>query len=416
MTLSGSCCEMTNLHNSSTLANSFKTMRFAGRGQCTVSCVIFSLNMIRSQLVLLTCLICLPTPFAQSGTFGNAFLDVTIPAAPVIGWIDGQPDLVYELHITNFRPATVTLTRMDVLQGSTLLHTYEGVDLARSLTRVGGRAGATDPQRLEGGQRAVFYSWLPLPDRKTPLAIRHRISFRVDEGNEESVETGEVGITRSTPVILDPPLRGGPWVAVYDPGLKNGHRRVIFAIGGKARIPARFAIDWIKLGPDGRFTHDDPAIMSNSYSYGEDVLAVADAIVIGLEEKLPEPTPNISLKNEAGNYIALDLGEGRFAFYEHLKPGSIRVKLNERVRAGQVLASVGASGSVFSGAHLHFHVADANAPLAAEGLPFVLRSYQRLGLFPSFEALERPWTPAVGEKAITRSGDTPAPLTVVSFD
>jgi murein DD-endopeptidase len=374
------------------------------------------LDMTRRQLVLLTCLVCLPTLFARSDGFGNAFLDVQIPASPVIAWIDGQPDLVYELHMTNFRPTTVTLTRVDVLQGSTLLHTYEGVDLASSLTRVGARTGATDPQRLEGGQRTVFYSWLLLPDRKTPLAIRHRISFRVDEGNEESVETGEVEITRSAPVMLSPPLRGGPWVAVYDPGLKNGHRRVIFAIDGNARIPARFAIDWIKLGSDGRFTHDDPLIVSNSYSYGEDVLAVADGFVVGMENKLPEPTPNISIKNEAGNYVALDLGKGRFAFYEHLKTGSIRVKLNERVRAGQILGSVGASGSVFSGAHLHFHLADANAPLAAEGLPFVLRSYQQLGSFPSFEALERPWTRAVGEKPITRSGDTPAPLTVVSFD
>ena len=135
-----------------------------------------------------------------------------------------------------------------------------------------------------------------------------------------------------------------------------------------------------------------------------------------MENKLPEPTPNISIKNEAGNYIALDLGKGRFAFYEHLKPLSSRVKLNERVRAGQILGSVGASGSVFSGAHLHFHVADANAPLAAEGLPFVFRSYQRLGSFPSFEALERPWTPAVGKKPIICSGDMPAPRTVVSFD
>jgi len=373
-------------------------------------------NRLTPALVFLTCLVCLPTLFAQSGGFGNAFLDVQIHPAPVIAWIEGQPDLVYELHITNFRPATLTLTRLDVLQGSTLLHTYEGMDLASSLTRVGASAGATDPQRLDGGQRAVFYSWLPLPDREAPLAIRHRISFRLDEGNEESVETGEVGITRSAPVMLSPPLRGGPWVAVYDPGLKNGHRRVIFAIDGNARIPARFAVDWIKLGSNGRFTHDDPSKVSNSYSYGEDVLAVADGIVVGMENKLPEPTPNISIKNEAGNYIALDLGQGRFAFYEHLKPGSIRVKLNERVRAGQILGSVGASGSVFSGAHLHFHVADANAPLAAEGLPFVFRSYQRLGSYPSFEALERPWTPAVGKKPITRSGDMPAPRTIVSFD
>ena len=70
-------------------------------------------NRLTSALVFLTCLVCLPALFAQSGGFGNAFLDVQIHAAPVIAWIEGQPDLVYELHITNFRPATLTLTRLD---------------------------------------------------------------------------------------------------------------------------------------------------------------------------------------------------------------------------------------------------------------------------------------------------------------
>jgi len=189
----------------------------------------------------------------------------------------------------------------------------------------------------------------------------------------------------------------------------------MFAIDGKARIPARFAVDWIRLGPDGRSEHDDVSVFSNSYSYGEDVLAVTDGVIASVEDKFPEPTPNISIDNEAGNFISLDLGGGRFAFYEHLKPGSIRVKMKERVRAGQVLASVGASGSVFSGAHLHFHVADANAPLAAEGLPFVFRSYGYLGELESFEVLSRPWVPPFQKKADERLMDTPAPLAVVKF-
>lgn len=373
-------------------------------------------HMTRSQLGLLACcLTCVSALFAQPAAAGNAFLDVQVPAAAVIARIDGQPNLVYELHLTNFRPATVTLTRIDILNESALLHTYVGTELVSSLARVGAQARTPDPQRLEGGQRAIFYAWLPLSQGEIPSEIRHRISFRADDGSELSVDAAQVRVARDAPMVLGPPLRGGPWVALYNPGLQNGHRRVLLAIDGRARIPARFAIDWIKLGPEGRFTHDDTSVSSNSYSYGEDVLAVADGLVAGIEDDLPEPTPNISVNNEAGNYVAVDLGGGRFAFYEHLKPGSIRVKLHERVRAGQVLGLVGASGSVHSGAHLHFHVADANAPVAAEGLPFVFRSYQRLGSFPSFEALERPWTRG-SEKPTTESADAPAPLTVVRFD
>jgi murein DD-endopeptidase MepM/ murein hydrolase activator NlpD len=43
--------------------------------------------------------------------------------------------------------------------------------------------------------------------------------------------------------------------------------------------------------------------------------------------------------------VILALGKGRFAFYAHLKPGSLRVKRGDRVREGEVLALLGNSGS-----------------------------------------------------------------------
>jgi hypothetical protein len=370
-------------------------------------------QLIRIQVAVLA--LGLSALAAATSVPGNAFLDVQVTESPVITRIGGQPHLVYEVRITNFRPATVTLARIDVLHGRTLLHSYRGIELERGLARVGARGRTPDPQKLGGGQSAIFYAWLPLSQGQAPTEIHHQIVFRVDEGGEQSTDAAQVRVTQGPPTVLQAPLRGGPWAAVYDPSLQNGHRRAFFAIDGKARIPARFAVDWIKLGPDGRFTHDDASVVSNSYSYGEDVLAVADGHVVAMENNLPEPTPNISVENEAGNYVALDLGGGQIAIYEHLKPGSIRVKLHERVRAGQVLGSVGASGSVFSGAHLHFHVADAPSPLAAEGVPFVLRSYVQLGSFESLESLERPW-PIDPRETVKRSMDMPAPLSVVRFD
>jgi hypothetical protein len=237
----------------------------------------------------------------------------------------------------------------------------------------------------------------------------------MEDGRIGAVDLAPLAAPRDMVLALDPPLRGGPWVAIYAPEFKNGHRRVLFAVDGQARIPARFAIDWVKVGADGRFTHDDPSVVSNSYSYGEDVLAAADGVVAALEDKFAEPTSNITIDNEAGNYITLDLGGGRFVFYEHLKSGSIRVKLHQHVRAGQVMAAVGASGSVFSGAHLHFHVADSSSPIAAEGVPFVLRKYWWLGSFESPTALSRPWVGAAQDGS-TRTMEMPAPLTVLRFE
>ena len=71
--------------------------------------------------------------------------------------------------------------------------------------------------------------------------------------------------------------------------------------------------------------------------------------------------------------MALDLGRGRFAFYEHLKRGSVAVKAGDRVKSGQVIGRLGNSGSSSIGPHLHFHVADANSPLARKASPSSLR-------------------------------------------
>jgi murein DD-endopeptidase MepM/ murein hydrolase activator NlpD len=352
---------------------------------------------------------------AQSTVDGQNSLEARVIRSPAIVRVDGEPHLVYELHVTNSGSAAVTLTQVDVLRGPVALHSYGGTELLKSLAAAGTGANAAEPQQLDAGGRAIFYAWLAVAPGEMPARIRHRIAYRTDDGASRSLDAGDLGVVPDASVELESPLRGGPWVAIYDPDLRNGHRRRVSTLDGEAHIPARFAIDWIKLGSDGRSLRDGASGNASSYSYGEDVLAVADAVVAGIEDRLPEPTPNISIANEAGNYIALDLGGNRFAFYEHLKPGSVRVALHERVRAGQILASVGASGSVFSGPHLHFHVADANAPVAGEGLPFRLRTYRRLGSFPSFDAFNRPWVAATNERPVTRSGEMPAPLTVVRF-
>lgn len=74
------------------------------------------------------------------------------------------------------------------------------------------------------------------------------------------------------------------------------------------------------------------------------------------------------------HYVSLALGEGRYALYAHLKPGSVRVKPGDRVRAGQVLGLVGNSGNS-TRPHLHFQVSTRRTVLAGDGLSFVFDSF-----------------------------------------
>jgi len=81
-------------------------------------------------------------------------------------------------------------------------------------------------------------------------------------------------------------------------------------------------------------------------------------------------------------YLWVPVG-GRFAFYAHLQPGSLKVRLGQRVRRGQVLGLVGNSGNSTE-PHLHFHLSDANSPLGSEGIPYGYAAFELVGRCAAF--------------------------------
>ena len=202
------------------------------------------------------------------------------------------------------------------------------------------------------------------------------------KGRPAAADTAESAVAR------------GPWAALFDPGFPFGHRRAAFLRDGRRYIPARFAIDWIKLDAQGK-----PWIGATSrpfeswHGWGQDVLAVADGEIV-------------------------DLRDGRFAFYEHLQRGSIAVAKGQRVRAGQVIAKLGRSGVNSSGPHLHFHVADAPSTLQAQGRPCVFAGFRPLGRYGSMADAEsgRAWTPQPAEAAARVTNELPLPNAVLMFD
>ncbi|MFG2001186.1 peptidoglycan DD-metalloendopeptidase family protein [Spirillospora sp. NPDC048911] len=79
-----------------------------------------------------------------------------------------------------------------------------------------------------------------------------------------------------------------------------------------------------------------------------------------------------------GNHVILDLGDGTYAAFAHLKRGSIKVRPGQRVRAGDHLADCGNSGNT-SEPHLHFQLMDRARPMIANGVPFVFEHYETGG-------------------------------------
>jgi murein DD-endopeptidase MepM/ murein hydrolase activator NlpD len=144
---------------------------------------------------------------------------------------------------------------------------------------------------------------------------------------------------------------------------------------------------------------------------------VADARVAAVRDGMDEPArisqrTHHASEDDAGNYVVLQLADGRHAFYEHLRKHSIRVAVGERVQAGQTIAALGFSGES-TGPHLHFHVAVASSPLGGEGLPFEISAFERLGRYDDISRLGQPWLPSDGD--IARHDEWPASNTVVRF-
>src|SRR5262249_22308006 len=92
--------------------------------------------------------------------------------------------------------------------------------------------------------------------------------------------------------------------------------------------------------------------------------------------KLPE---GMTIQMATGNHVIVDIGEGRYAFYAHMQPQSLRVKVGDKVITGQVLGRLGNSGNT-DGPHLHFHVMDGPSPLRSNALPYVFTNFEGQGV------------------------------------
>src|SRR5688572_16196653 len=388
--------------------------------------------MRRALAILVSCcLLLVPhTRRTVAQTPGNAPAEIRIPVPPTPATLDGRTVLAYELHITNFLPRDLTLNRVEVFgqsANSPALAVYEGERLDTAFTLFGGPPANSAKGIVGSYRRAVVYMWLTVdkPD-DVPTSLHHRFSFSfggTDGRTEERViDAARVEVLRAAPVVVPPPFKGGTWIAANGPSDRSIHRRALLLAGGQLGISQRFAIDWLKLSEDGKVWHGDPKINANWYSYGIEVLSVADATVSAVKDGIPENVPlsseravPMTQETSGGNHVILALGNGQHAFYAHLQPGSLRVKVGDRLRRGQVLGLIGNSGNS-DAPHLHFHLADKNSPFVSEGLPYVFQSFDVLGTVDLNELLAKGDSPLRMLKPDKRIREIPAENAVVRFD
>lgn len=335
-----------------------------------------------------------------------------VPFAPIPVKAMDKVNLVYELHVTNFSRTARSLLGVEVLSGeslSTPLASYREAELLKRLEIINKPADAQEKNLIGGGQRAIVFLAISADATILPATLHHRLFFKsTDSGSEikeQSVEGMSLAIQNDKPLVLGSPLRGR-WMAANGLSNDTGHRRTILTIDGQARIAQRFATDWIKLGEDGLAVRGDMSKNTSFEGYGAEVLAVANAVVAGVKDGIPENVPlikkravPITLETIGGNYVMLDIGHGRFALYAHLQPGSLKVKAGDKVRLGQVLGLLGNSGNS-DAPHLHFHIVNTKSPLGGEGMPYVFKSFIMQGVVKSTaEAVQKGFKPEANSES-----------------
>jgi hypothetical protein len=395
------------------------------------------MNRIATSGFLVSAVLALLLPLQVLAQSHSGFpVDIIAGPAPQPFMADGREHLLYELHLTNYAPLPIELTGIDVFgDATTPLASIRGPALGKVVIPVEKLSLPDEPPSSavnawmigEGHSVLIFLDLVLDPGARPPSELDHQFSFSVARKTAPTLETTlhgpVVSVLQEPAPVLRAPLRGSGWIAFNALGSAD-HRRSLNAVDGKERIPQRFAIDWMRLGPDGRLFQGYAKSNSHFYDYGAEVLAVADGRVSDLKDGLPEnigsndrSSRHITLDNVVGNYVILDLGTRTL---RSLCAPATRQPEGEARRSGEGGPGAGADWQLgqLRCPHLHFQVTDANSPLGAEGIPYELESFTQLGMVDNDPAVQdsgQILLPKSAEKPVVRRREFPVNNAVVTF-
>jgi Peptidase family M23 len=311
---------------------------------------------------------------------------------PMLG-ADARRHLVYEIVLMDIGGSAIAVRKIEVLDanGDALIATLQGEALAKILRFTGPGKGTA---LSAGGSGVLFMDVTLAEDAMVPRALKHRFQVAVSKpegkpsnSNDRDPAPPQTQSFIGAPldvgkpaVVIVPMLKGPRWVVAGGCcDTITYHRGATLPINGAIRVAERYAIDFVQLDNKNKIASGPTDKLSSYAFFGREIYSVADGTVVAMADDRPEQVPGklpegISLEMALGNYVVVDIGEGRFAFYAHMQPGSLRVKPGDKVTAGQVLGLLGNSGNT-DAPHLHFHVMDGASPLLSNGLPYVFTSF-----------------------------------------
>jgi hypothetical protein len=247
-----------------------------------------------------------------------------------------------------------------------------------------------DAPQVAAGATALVFNPFHRFDRDVDLA---RLVYDLKlsgEGGSPAHRAQVVVAPRSyatrTPLIL--PLRGR--LIVYDGhDFYAHHRRWDYTIpdlqqlGFKANNFMRYSYDLVPVDERGAMSAGDPLKNESWPGFGRELRATGDGRVAAVMDQRPDDRtfdPATLADGDRmklwGNYLVIDHGNGEFSLYGHIKQGSARVKVGQRVKQGDPVAAIGASGSSMF-PHLHYEL-QTGIDTESEGLPSTFTRFERI--------------------------------------
>ncbi len=151
--------------------------------------------------------------------------------------------------------------------------------------------------------------------------------------------------------------------------------------GGHGDFSNEFGVDIDGLDDnDGELSNANEN--ASDAGWGREILAPAAGTVVYARNDVPtNPHPGEEPGDEwyrplhdpvdasAGNCVIIDHGNSEYSVMMHMQPGSLTVKVGDRVATGQVIGKLGNSGDAF-GPHLHYQLQSGPRLWQSQPLPF----------------------------------------------
>ena len=158
----------------------------------------------------------------------------------------------------------------------------------------------------------------------------------------------------------------------------------------------RFAFDFLISDDEGKTHRGEGRRNEDYYAFGKEILAPADGVVVVVIEGVPDNTPgSLNPYSALGNAVYIQHAEWEVSVLAHLKLGSVRVKVGDRVKQGDVIGLCGNSGNS-SEPHLHYHLQNTPSIQNAEGVKCYFKDV--LVRKSGRKELKREYSPLKGDK------------------